>query len=75
MLRRKIAGYIEDHITSDSDRILIIEGARQIGKSYIIRTVGKAHYKNFVEINFVKDKEGPQLFKNVHTLEEFIYCR
>ncbi|MDE7345833.1 MAG: AAA family ATPase, partial [Muribaculaceae bacterium] len=63
--------YIEDHITSDSDKILIIEGARQIGKSYIIRTVGKAHYKNFIEINFVKDEEGPQLFKKVHTLDEF----
>ena len=30
MLERKIAKYIEDHITSDSDKILIIEGARQI---------------------------------------------
>ena len=71
MLGRKIAKYIEDHITSDSDKILIIEGARQIGKSYIIRTVGKAYYKNFIEINFVKDKEGPQLFKNLHTPEDF----
>lgn len=71
MLKRKIAKYIEDHIVSDSDKILIIEGARQIGKSYIIRIVGRAHYQNFIEINFVKDKEGPQLFKNIHTLEEF----
>ena len=30
MLERKIAKYIGDHITSDSDKILIIEGARQI---------------------------------------------
>lgn len=73
MLKRKIAKIIEDHITSDSDKILIIEGARQIGKSYIIRTVGKAHYRNFIEINFVKDDEGPQLFKNIHTLEEFYF--
>lgn len=71
MLNRKIAQYIEDHITSDSDKILIIEGARQIGKSYIIRTVGTAHFKNFIEINFVKDDEGPRLFKNIRTLEEF----
>lgn len=71
MLDRKIAKYIEDHITSESDKILIIEGARQIGKSYIIRATGKAHYKNFLEINFVKDKEGSQLFMNIHTPEEF----
>ncbi len=71
MLRRKIAKDIEDHITSNSDKILIVEGARQIGKSYIIRNVGNAHYKNFIEINFVEDDEGQQLFKNVHTLDEF----
>lgn len=37
MLYRKIASYIEDHLRSDSDMMLVIEGARQIGKSYIIR--------------------------------------
>ncbi len=71
MLRRKIAKDIEEHITSNSDKILIVEGARQIGKSYIIRTVGNVHYKNFIEINFVKDDEGQQVFKNIHTLDEF----
>ncbi len=37
MLFRKIEKYIEDHLKSGSDKILVIEGARQIGKSYIIR--------------------------------------
>ena len=37
MLYRKITSYIEDHLRSDSDMMLVIEGARQIGKSYIIR--------------------------------------
>lgn len=32
MLYRKIASYIEEHLRSDSDKILVIEGARQIGK-------------------------------------------
>ena len=71
MLNRKIEKYIRNHFISDSDKILLIEGARQIGKSYIIRKVGKSTYKNFIEINFVSDNEGSQLFKNVHTLEEF----
>ncbi len=71
MLKRKIAKEIEDHLSSNSDKIMIIEGARQIGKSYIIRAVGTSHYKNFIELNFVKDDEGPQLFKNVHSVEDF----
>lgn len=73
MLKRKIEKYLVDHLTSTSDKILIIEGARQVGKSYIIRKVGTKLYKNFIEINFVEDDEGPQLFKNIHTLEDFYF--
>ncbi|MCM1490817.1 MAG: AAA family ATPase [Muribaculum sp.] len=50
---------------------MIIEGARQVGKSYIIRKVGSEVYENFVEINFVEDDEGPALFRNVHTTQDF----
>ncbi|WP_352421644.1 AAA family ATPase [Proteiniphilum sp.] len=71
MLYRKIGTYIEDHLKSDSDRILVLEGARQIGKSYIIRQIGERLYENFIELNFVEDDEGAQLFKHVRTTEEF----
>ncbi len=74
MLKRKIASYIYDHLTSDSDKILIIEGARQIGKSYIINKVGKSIFRNFVEINFIEDDEGPQLFKHIRTPEELYFA-
>ena len=36
---------------------LIIKGARQVGKTYIIREFAKNNYKNLVEINFERDKE------------------
>lgn len=71
MLYRKIAKYLEEHLMSGSDKILVLEGARQIGKSYIVRETGKRIFKNFVEVNFVEDDEGPRLFKNIHTTEEF----
>lgn len=71
MLYRKIKSYIEEHLKSNDDKILLIEGARQIGKSYIIRNVGTALYDNYVEINFVADDEGEKVFRNVHTTEEF----
>lgn len=71
MLYRKIAKYLEEHLISGSDKILVLEGARQIGKSYIVRETGKRIFKNFVEVNFVEDDEGPRLFKNIHTTEEF----
>ena len=62
MLYRKITSYIEDYLKSDNDKILILEGARQIGKSFSIREVGTRLYPNYVEINFVEDDEGDQLF-------------
>ena len=40
MLYRKIAKRIESYLSSDSDRMLLIDGARQIGKSYI------PHFRN-----------------------------
>ena len=50
MLFRKIESFIREYLTSDSNKILVIDGARQIGKSYIIREVGKDLYKeNYIE--------------------------
>lgn len=71
MLYRKISSYIEDYLKSDTDKILILEGARQIGKSFSIREAGQRLYPNYVEINFVEDDEGEQLFKNIHKKEDF----
>ena len=39
MLYRKIASLIEAHLQSDSNKILLIDGARQVGKTYIVRYV------------------------------------
>lgn len=45
MLYRKIESYIESYLQSDSNRVLIVDGARQIGKSFIIRHAGQKLYK------------------------------
>ena len=73
MLYRKISKEIEAHLASSSDKILVLEGARQIGKSFIIREIGKKLFKNFVEVNFAEDDEGPQHFKNIHSTEAFYF--
>ena len=49
MLKRKIADLIEQHLKNESERILLIDGARQVGKTYIIRYVGKKLFHNFIE--------------------------
>ena len=70
MLKRKFTSILEQYLTENTDKILLVNGARQIGKSYLIRYVGKKLYPHFVEINLQKDKEGPAIFSHVHTTQE-----
>lgn len=71
MLYRKIESYIENHLKSASNKILIIDGARQIGKSYIIREVGKRLFPNYIEINMEIDKVGDRNFAEAKTVDDF----
>lgn len=71
MLFRKFAATIENFLKNEPNKILLVNGARQIGKSYIIRYVGKKLFKNYVEINFQEDKEHLKLFETVHGVEDF----
>ena len=71
MLYRKIASLIEAHLQSGSNKILLIDGARQVGKTYIVRYVGQKLFENYIEINLVEDALGAGLFANVRTVEDF----
>lgn len=71
MLYRKIEKYIENQLLTDSQRILLVEGARQVGKSYIIRSVGKRLFKNYIEVNMETDKLGERLFAEARTVDDF----
>lgn len=74
MLKRKISKQIEDHLQSQSHRMLIVDGARQIGKSFIIREVGQRLFSNYIEINMEEDKQGKRLFANARTVTDFKIC-
>ncbi len=71
MLHRKIEKYITSHLQSGSDKILIVDGARQIGKSYIIREVGSKLFPNFIEVNMEVDKLGERVFAEAKTVDDF----
>lgn len=71
MLYRKIASAIEKHFKDNPDQILLIDGARQVGKTYIIRHVAKKLFPNFIEINMAEDAENDKLFASVKSTEDF----
>lgn len=75
MLKRKIEKTIINYLNSSSNKIMIIDGARQIGKSFIIRYVAteilKSKFTNYIEINFVEDSLSDRLFSNINNKEDF----
>lgn len=71
MLYRKIEKYIENHLQTGNDKILVIDGARQIGKSFIIREVGQRLFPNFIELNMEIDKLGEGNFAKAKTVDDF----
>lgn len=71
MLYRKIEKPIREYLSGEREKVLIVQGARQIGKSYIIRYVASQLFPNYIEVNLVEDKAGARLFENVHTVEDF----
>ena len=71
MLYRKISSIIEEHLKSGSSKILLVDGARQVGKTYIIRHVGEKLFPNYIEINMVEDFLGAKLFEGIKSVEDF----
>lgn len=60
---------------SEDRKPLILKGARQVGKTWLMKTFGKENYKNFVYINFDEEKEIKKIFeqdKNPQRLIELI---
>lgn len=74
MLQRKFTTYLEDFLQKKQGKILLVNGARQIGKTYLIRYVGKKLFTHFVEINLKEDKEGDQVFADVRSTGD-LYMR
>ncbi len=68
---RKISKYIEKQLKCEDKKILCIEGARQVGKSYVIREVGHKMFAHYVEINLADDILGNRYFADVSTLDDF----
>ena len=71
MLYRKIQRRLEEYFTAGSNKILLIDGARQIGKSFIIRYMGQKHFKNYIEVNLWEDSLNSRLFADVKNVDDF----
>ncbi|MBO4444585.1 MAG: ATP-binding protein [Bacteroidaceae bacterium] len=74
MLERKFTSFLTSFLIDEPNKILLVNGARQIGKSFLIRYVGQKLFPHFVEINLKEDKEVEKVFADVHTTND-LYMR
>ncbi len=70
-LHRKIEKYIKTFFLEFNNKILIIDGARQVGKSFIIRKVCNEIFSNYVEINLLEDSLSEKNFENIKSTKDF----
>lgn len=64
MIARKVETDLKLFFESEKKRALLITGARQVGKTFIIREFGRKMYQSFVEINFLENRMARELFEN-----------
>ncbi|MBO4229764.1 MAG: ATP-binding protein [Clostridia bacterium] len=74
MLKRKMYQFLLDWKAHKGKECLLIKGARQIGKTFIVEEFGKNEYKSFIEINFLKTPGLKVIFEGDLTADE-IYKR
>lgn len=62
MISRKIEKRLQQFFFGDEKKALLLTGARQVGKTFIVREFGKK-FSSFVEINFLENKAARNLFE------------
>lgn len=70
MLTRTVDRILIEHFKI-SKTALLIEGARQIGKTFSIRQFGKK-FKTYIEINFIEQPEAISLFKDLSNTKDLL---
>lgn len=74
MLERKILNHLVKWKNQNKRMPLIIKGARQVGKTFIVKEFAKNNYENIVEINFIEMPEYKSIFTQ-NLKPETIYKR
>ena len=70
-MKRKVDSYLLEWKQQKNHKPLVIGGARQVGKTYSVRNLGKS-YSSYVEINFVTNPEYKSIFQEGYGVENVI---
>jgi len=72
MLQRKITKSIEDFYQNQPGKALMVIGARQVGKSYIIDAFTDSHYSSVIKIDFIENPDYISVFQDAQGVEDVL---
>lgn len=70
MLKRKLYQKLLEWKQSKNCECLLIKGARQVGKTFLVREFGRTEYEHFVELNLLKNPEYKEIFNGNLSADE-----
>ena len=70
MLRRKALEQLEEWYATRTKQALLVTGARQVGKTYLVRHFASLHWENVVELNFFENSEARQAVESARSSAE-----
>ena len=72
MLKTKVMHYIKKWVDSKNKKCLVIQGARQTGKTYIVERFAEENYEEIVEINFKQIPSAIDIFSGDLTVDNMV---
>lgn len=63
MLKRKFYDTLVEWKNTKTKECLLVKGARQVGKTFIIDKFGKENYKSYIYINFIQEPNLKNIFE------------
>ncbi|WP_026658692.1 ATP-binding protein [Butyrivibrio sp. AC2005] len=72
MLKRKVTEQLKNWISAKDKKCLIVKGARQTGKTYIIEQFARDNYEETVEINFKETPSAAEIFSGDLTVDNMV---
>ena len=72
MLRRKISDSLKDWVEHKEKKCLVVQGARQTGKTFAIERFAEDRYEELVEINFKQTPSAAEIFSGDLTVENMV---
>lgn len=72
MLKRKATDYIENWIKTKNKKCLLVQGPRQVGKTYLVEHFAANYYEDFIEINFKEMPSAREIFTGDLTVDKMV---